>query len=134
MLTEASRSTAAMIGRTGLGEVADVARVGAFSQRRAQACQLIAVDVSLAESHLLRTGDPKSLPPLERGDEVGGLQEAVRRTGVQPGETAPHQFNRKLSLIEISPVDIGDFQAGRWLNVGRNIDDAVVIEIQSGNG
>lgn len=96
--------------------------------------ELFRIDKAVGIGDLFRTGDLEALPPLERGNEIAGFQEAVGRSGIEPGIAAPHQGHAQAPLIQIDPVHIGDFQlpARRGFQVSRYIDDVRVIEIKAG--
>src|SRR6185312_5468341 len=62
-------------------------------------------------------------------------EDRVRRTGVEPGEAAPHALATELAEREIGKIDVGDLELAtrRRLEVGSDVEHAVVIEIKSGH-
>jgi len=40
---------------------------------------------------------------------INDLQRIVR-TGIQPGNTAPHSFDHQLAALQVAAIEIGDFQ------------------------
>ena len=56
--------------------------------------------------------------------------------GVEPGEAAAQQLDLQLAALEIAVVDVGDLElaARRRLEAGGDVEDAVVVEIEAGDG
>ena len=56
--------------------------------------------------------------------------------GIEPGIAAAELNNVKLLEFEVVPVDVGDLQfaAGGRLQVRRDIEDGVVVEVEPGHG
>jgi len=61
--------------------------------------------------------------------------QAVVGPGVQPGIAATQPLHMQIAALEVHIVDGGDLQfaARRRLDVGRNIDNVVVVEIKAGD-
>ena len=117
-------------------QVTEIGGIVALAETRDRSLQPLVVDEPGAPGDLLRAGDLHPLPPLERGDELGGLEQTVGRAGVEPGKAAAHHFDVQLAALEIGAVDVGDleFAAGRRLDVGGDVDDLLVVEIEPGDG
>ena len=94
------------------------------------------VDPLLVEGDFFGAGDHQALAFLQGGNEASGLQQAVVRTGVEPGVAPAHDFNVELVLLKIAFVDVGDFQLAtvRRFDVGCNVADLLVVEIQTRDG
>ncbi len=85
---------------------------------------------------LLQAGDLESLAGFDRADEVCGVEHAVVRAGVQPGVAALEHFHVELAAPQVFVVHGGDLKlaaCGR-LDVFRDVDDVVVVEIQPRDG
>ena len=83
-------------------KITNISCVIAFAQRHSQFLKLLAIDEPLAKGDLLGAGDPNSLAPFERRDEISSVQKTVRRSSVQPSEASAHPFDRQLTAaVEI---------------------------------
>src|SRR5690606_28810619 len=85
-----------------------VAAIAVLLQRLSQFFQLRRVDISLAESDLLWTGDLQSLPMFDGRDELPRLHQRLVRAGIQPRHAAPHDLHIQLSALQVMPVDVGN--------------------------
>src|SRR5438270_560770 len=105
------------------------------AERRCQGLELTRVDKAAIEGDLLRARDLEALPFLERSDELRRLDQAVGRAGIEPGIAAAHHLDGQLSAFQIGAVDVGDLKlaAGRWLEVGGDVDHLPVVEIEPGD-
>lgn len=103
--------------------------------RLSNALELLLVDKALAVGNLLDAGDVDALPLLDDGNELGGLEEAVVRAGVQPDHAAAHALHRKGVGAEISLVDGGNLElaARRGLDGTCDVHDVVVVEVEAGH-
>ncbi|MOA42678.1 hypothetical protein D3C78_1647480 [compost metagenome] len=66
--------------------------------------------------------------------EMTGFQQRVMGTGIEPGETTTQHFYIECLPLQVSAVDVGDFQlatVGRFDALG-NLDNIVVVEVQAG--
>ena len=63
------RKALSSLNQSSRGKIPNISCVIAFTEADTQLFHLITVDKSLVESHLLRRGDAKSLPLLERCNE-----------------------------------------------------------------
>ncbi|OIQ72078.1 hypothetical protein GALL_462990 [mine drainage metagenome] len=73
---------------------------------------------------------------LDGLDEIAGFDQALVGAGIEPGIAAAHDLHTELVALEINAVEIGNLQfaSRRWLQVGGDIDDLVVVEIKTGDG
>ncbi|MNW09107.1 hypothetical protein D3C71_2060280 [compost metagenome] len=88
--------------------------VAVFGQGLRQALQLFGADPLTAPGDLFRAGDFQALTPLQRGDELAGLQQAVVGARVQPGVATAHDLDAELALLQIQAIEIGDLQLTPW--------------------
>ena len=58
------------------------------------------------------------------------------RARVQPGNPAAQHFNRQLTLLHIDPIDVRDLQFSAWrrLQIGRYIQNLIVVKVESCDG
>src|SRR3546814_11089674 len=68
--------------------------------------------------------------------ELRGVDEAVVGAGVEPGIAAAEALHLQLPDLEVAAVEIGNLQlaARRGLQVGSDIADLLVIEVEPGEG
>src|SRR3546814_8525439 len=68
--------------------------------------------------------------------ELRGVDEAVVGAGVEPGIAAAEALHLQLPGLEVAAVEIGNLQlaARRGLQVGSDIADLLVIEVEPGDG
>ncbi len=61
------------------------------------------------------------------------LEQAVVGAGVEPGVAAAHDLDVELAQLEVALVDVGDLElaARRRLDVGRDVADLAVVEVQA---
>src|SRR3546814_6099845 len=59
---------------------------------------------------LFRSSDLEPLTRLHDMDEIGGIQQRLVRSGVQPRLTAAHQFNMQIITRQVHLVDVGNLQ------------------------
>ena len=100
-------------------QLQEVLSVAVAFELGGQDLELCIVDPAEAPGNLLGTGDLEALPGLDRGDELGRLPQAFRRTGIEPGEAAPELRDIEPPSPQILIVEIGDLElaAGRGFNV-----------------
>src|SRR5262245_40001161 len=112
-----------------------VLAVPARLHRARQPLEIAARDVSHAEGDLLEARDHQTLSLFDRVNVVRRLDERVVGAGVEPGDAARQLLDVQLSAIEIRAVDVGDLElaARRRLEVRRDVDDLVVVEVQPGH-
>jgi hypothetical protein len=55
---------------------------------------------------------------------------------IEPGEPPAEALNVKLAALQISAINVGDFQlaARRRFEMGGDVEHLVVVEIQTGHG
>src|SRR5262249_23948094 len=90
---------------------------------------------ALAEGDLLQTRDLETLPALQGRDEARGIEQRGGCAGVEPGKAATELLHEQLAGIEIAAIDVGDLQlaARRRLDLPRDLDDMLVVEIEPGD-
>src|ERR1700722_2271865 len=82
----------------------EILPVRALSEARDEALELRDVDQAELEGDFLRTADLGPLSLLECSHEACGVDQRVRRSGVEPGEASPHPFDAQCASFEIDPV------------------------------
>jgi predicted nuclease with RNAse H fold len=72
---------------------------------------------------------------LDGADEVAGVVQGVEGPGVQPGHATLEHLDREATLFEVVPADVGDLvlAARRGLELARDLDDVLVVEVQPWN-
>src|SRR5258707_10361341 len=90
-----------------LGEILPIAIA---LELRGQDLEPRMVDPAEPPGNLLGTGDLEALPCFDGGDELACLAQALRRAGIEPGETAPELLDLKPFCLQISIVEIGDLE------------------------
>src|SRR5688572_4455536 len=115
------------------GEVRTVRRRPELTPERVE---LRRVDISRAEGNFLRTRDFQSLPSLDRFDEARGVLQGLVCPCVQPCHPPTENLDVQRSAAQVFPVDVGDlvFAAGRRFEVARDVEDGVVVEVESRHG
>jgi len=113
-----------------------VSGIVAAAQIRAQLLELMTINKASIEGNLFRTRDPQALPFFQRGDKIGSREQTVRRTCIQPSESAAHLLDRQKTAPEIGLIDVRDLKlaARGGTKIGRDIDHLAVVEIQSRDG
>ncbi len=89
----------------------------------------------MSKGNLFNTTHLEPLATLDDLYELGGLHEAFEGPGVKPGRASVHDLDAELTAPQVLAVDVGDFvlAAGRGLEVGGDVDDLVVVEVQAGH-
>ena len=107
--------------------------VAAVPQSLAEIEQLLAIDPAGIEGDFLRTGDAEALPLLQSPDKFRCLDKAFRCSRIKPRVAAAHQFNGQLIASKVDAVHVGDleFTASRWFECCGDIDDLLVVEIET---
>ena len=72
------------------------------------AFELHAVQETGPKCHFLQACDLDRLPVLDRGHEVGRIQEAVMGAAVQPRDSPIDQGDAEFALLQIDAVHVGD--------------------------
>src|ERR1700680_445470 len=90
-------------------------------------------DEALLESDFFRAGDPETLPLLQGLDKRRRRQEAVVSSHVEPGKSASHPLDVKLTPFKIDSNDIGDLQSPsrRRLEICRYLNHLRIAEVES---
>ncbi len=72
---------------------------------------------------------------LERADELAGFQQGIVRAGVEPGVAAAHLLDVEVAGLQVDAVQVGDLElaARARFQVARELDDAVVVEVEPGD-
>ena len=63
--------------------------------RAACALSCVRADPAVVERDLLRRGDQLALAALQHADELGGLEQRVVGSGIEPGEAAAEPLDRR---------------------------------------
>ena len=94
------------------------------------------VNPILRKGNFFGVGHLQALAFLQDGNKASPLQQAVVRTGIEPGVTADHDFHVELALLQVAPIDICDFQLAtrRRVDAGSNVSHLAIVEIQAGQG
>lgn len=94
------------------------------------------VDEALFEGDCLRAADDAAGSLFDDTDVVRGVVERVDGAGVEPDVTVVEDGDGQLLLTEVLLVDRSDleFAAFARLNVLSDLDDVVVVEVQSDDG
>src|SRR6185437_6802530 len=87
-----------------------ISAVSGFGERTRQPLELLRIDIAGSKRNFLRTADLQSLTRLNRFDEHRCLQQRFVSPGVEPCDAAPKQFHPQRSSVQVSAIDIGDFQ------------------------
>ncbi len=88
--------------------------VATFGASCRQLFEMIEADIAEPQRDLFRTGDAESLTLFKDLDKMAGLDQQLMRAGIQPGKTAPKDFDEKIPALEVGAVQIGDFQLATW--------------------
>src|SRR5947208_3274519 len=115
-----------------IGHELEIFAVITFRQAIYDGAERRLVDEACAKRYFLKTGDLQSLPMLDGGDVVAGLEQACLRAGIEPGHAAGEQLHVQLVSIEIHLVQIRDLQlaARRWFQLTAEIDHPLVINVE----
>src|SRR4029078_570890 len=72
---------------------------------------------------------------LEDLNEMARLDERGMGAGVEPGEPAAAHFDEQIATLHIGTVDVGDLElsAGRRFQRESDLDDVVIVEIETGH-
>ena len=87
--------------RQQFGEILSVAVALELGGESVEPC---IVDPAESPGDFLGTGDLEALPCLDRGNEFGGLPQALRRSGIEPGEAAAKLFDVELLGLQVAIV------------------------------
>lgn len=117
-------------------EAQQILAVVVLLERLGELVYLLSRDVAHAVGDLFETGDLEALAGLDGLDEGCSLQQGVVRAGIEPGIASAHGLDVKLVAREVGLVDIGDLKltARRWLYRLRDIDDVLIVEIETRHG
>ena len=115
--------------------VEEILSVGARCHAPCESADVIRRYVAHPVRNLLEACNHQSLSLFDRLHIVGGLDQRIVGSGVEPSDATPKPFDVQLPALEIRSIDIRDFKlaAGRGLQPSRDIDHLIVIEIQPGN-
>src|SRR5262249_55934675 len=93
-------------------------------------------DVAHTKRDFFDASNLQALPRFDGFNECGGLDEGFRRARIEPGKTATEYLDAQLPAGEIFPVDVGylEFTACGWLEILRDLNHLVVVEVQSRDG
>src|SRR5918993_1467914 len=119
-----------------IGDAQQILAVSALREPFPKADELIPIDPPGIERDLLGASDPEALAFFQGPYELRGLDEAVRRAGVEPGIAPAHLLDVELAALQVHAVDIRDLQFAprRRFQPGRNLGDLPVIEVKARHG
>ena len=114
-------------------EAQQILAVVVLSERLGELVDLLFRDVPHAVGNLFEAGDLEALASLDGLDEGCSLQQGVVRAGIEPGVAAAHSLDVELAAREVGLVDVSnlEFTTGRWLYRLRDIDDVLIVEIET---
>ena len=117
-------------------EAQQILAIVVLLERLGELVDLLSRDVAHAVSDLFEAGDLEALAGLDGLDKGCGLQQGVVGAGVKPGVAAAHGLDVELVAREVGLVDVGDLEltARRWLYRLRDVDDVLVVEIETRHG
>src|SRR5262249_19167283 len=117
-------------------ETAQIVAVRVAAHRGRQPQHVGRGDIAHPKRDLLDAGDHEPLALLQRLDEVRRLQERLVRPGVEPRDTPAEALDVQLARAEIGEVDVRDLQLAAVGGLERrgDVDDAVVVKVQTGHG
>src|SRR5690606_12759239 len=110
-----------------------VLAVAVLGQGRSQCQQLLAIDPPLTVGNLFRTANLKALTGLDGLNEIGRFQQRLMRTSIQPRKTTAQRFKLEGAFVQITLVEIGDFQLTTWrgLQFSRIAAGIAIVEVRS---
>src|SRR5262249_4638567 len=113
----------------------EILAVGALAEPRDEAFELSVVDEAESEGDFLRAADLGPLSLLESSHETCGVDQRVRRSGVEPGEASSHPFDAQFSGFEIDAIDVSDLilAARRRFEPLRELDNAKIVKVEPGH-
>lgn len=119
-----------------LNEIDQVFPVLILGQRLRQSQQIFRGDVAFIVGDFLDAGDLEPLAVFNRGDEVARLEKAFMGARIEPGHAPTQKLHLQFTLFQVFLVDVGylQFAPRRGLQILRDIDDGVVVEIEPDNG
>src|SRR5258708_33231069 len=88
----------------GCRQLAEIRPVVAVLQLPGAARQIVGGEPAFAKGDLFEAGDLQSLTALQRGDEVGRIEEGAECPGVEPGESAPQLLDVEPAQFQIAAV------------------------------
>jgi len=68
-------------------------------------------------------------------NEIAGLVQTLVGAGIEPGKAAAHDFDAEFTPFQIEAVQVGDFEfaPGRRLEVARQLNHGIVVEVEAGD-
>ena len=93
------------------------------------------VPIDVVECDLFGASDLHAGTMLDGLHEGARLVKGVMSARIQPGEAAAQPGDSQITAFHVGDVDVGDleFAAGRGLHLGGNIDDVLIVEIETGD-
>src|SRR4051794_29052216 len=112
----------------------EIAGIVAVAERDRRRLELLCIDEAHVERNLFGAAHLEALALLQRANEFGGLDQAFRRSGVEPGVATSEQLDRQRAALEIDAIDVGDFELAtcRGLEIGGDVDDLRIVEVEPG--
>src|SRR5215510_3295224 len=97
--------------------------------------QVLLTDKTLDVRNLLGAANQQTLTMLDRADEFRCLQKAIMSPGIEPGIAAAKLDDAKFAKLKVATIDIGDLElaASGRPQASRNIEHAIVVEVEAGN-
>jgi hypothetical protein len=132
---EALLSWSGLVDLAAEADVFEVFPVGVFWKSGNDAIEGLRIEEAHAPSHFLKTANFETLAVFNCRDEVGGFQKGIVGAGIEPGNAATEELHLQLAHLEVSAVDVGDFEFAAFagFEVSADINDLVVVHIEAGN-
>ena len=114
-------------------EAQQILAVVVILERLGELVDLLSRDVAHAVGNLFEAGNLEALASLDGLNKGCGLQQGVVGAGVKPGVAAAHGLDVELVAREVGLVDVSnlEFTTGRWLYRLRDVDDVLIVEIET---
>src|SRR3569623_74952 len=110
--------------------------VTAFAKRLQKPNKLSVVDPFLSPRNFFRRGDFDALTPLERCDELAGIEEGLMRAGIEPGKPPSHDLGVESTIFEIAPIAVRNLQFSQagWFQAVSIFHNMMVVKIKAHDG
>ena len=118
------------------GQFVEVLTVTGLGQSLGPFEQAFATDPAFLEGDLFKASHLQALTMFNGLNVLRCFEQAFVRAGVEPGEPPSKALYTQVSTLEVGVGDVGDFQrpAGRRLDLLGDLDDVVVVKIQTRDG
>src|SRR6266496_3427567 len=113
-----------------------VVPIGIAGHDRSELLDSGGVDVPHPIRYLFHGADLESLTLFDRRDVGCGLQQRLRRTGIEPGDAASQSDDLQVVALEVRAIDVGDLQLAtpRGPQPLCDVEHTVVVEVEPGHG